>query len=205
MTICKDITAQNIDVDYEFITGGKLEIRKNDPISPDINAMPLEAHPLHWLQHAMNWSNLRFRSLTLICLIRAPGVLARRDLIVWGKGWDSQLSNGGFGLKIGQLLKKLWRFWPFMIALGSSKLKGALLLGEADYATNRPDMLGYQQWTFNLGRPPEHTPHCVCSTPLTLIATCNELIELLYVMENFPPKLFVYQCCAPLMRAINHY
>ncbi len=47
MTICKDITAQNIDVDYEFITGGKLEIRKNDPISPDINAMPLEAHPLH--------------------------------------------------------------------------------------------------------------------------------------------------------------
>ncbi len=43
MTICKDITMQNIDVDrYEFITDGKLAIRRNDPIPPDINAVPLE-------------------------------------------------------------------------------------------------------------------------------------------------------------------
>ena len=38
---------QNIYVDrYEFITDWKLTIRRNDPIRPDINVMPLEAHPL---------------------------------------------------------------------------------------------------------------------------------------------------------------
>ena len=47
MTICKDISTQKFDVDrFEFITDGKLAIRRNDPIPPDINAMPLEAHPL---------------------------------------------------------------------------------------------------------------------------------------------------------------
>ncbi len=47
MTTCKDITTQEIDVDrFEFITDGKLAIQRNDPIPPDINAMPLEAHPL---------------------------------------------------------------------------------------------------------------------------------------------------------------
>ncbi len=52
MTICKDITTQLFDVDrFEFITDGKLAIRRNDPIPPDINAMPLEAHPLlGWLK-----------------------------------------------------------------------------------------------------------------------------------------------------------
>ncbi len=35
------------DVDrFEFITDGKLATWRNDPIPPDINAMPLEAHPL---------------------------------------------------------------------------------------------------------------------------------------------------------------
>ena len=65
---------------------------------------------------------------TVICLIRAPGAAARSNL---GKSWGSQLFNSGFGLKIGQLLKKLCLFWLFMIALGSSKLRGALLRGGA--------------------------------------------------------------------------
>ncbi len=67
----------------------------------------------------------------VICLIRAPGALARSNLIHWGKSWGSQLSNGGFRLKIRQLLKKLCLFWPIMIAFSSSKLEGAPLLGEA--------------------------------------------------------------------------
>ncbi len=47
MTICKDKTTQIFDLDrFEFITDGKLAIRRNDTIPPDINAMPLEAHPL---------------------------------------------------------------------------------------------------------------------------------------------------------------
>ena len=47
IAVCKDITTQNIDVARcEFITDWKLAIQRNDPIPPDINAMPLEAHPL---------------------------------------------------------------------------------------------------------------------------------------------------------------
>ncbi len=49
MTICKDITTQILvfDLDrFEFITDGKQAIWRNNPIPPDINAMPLEAHPL---------------------------------------------------------------------------------------------------------------------------------------------------------------
>ncbi len=47
---------------------------------------------------------------TVICLIRAPGALARSDLIGWGESCCFQLSNGGFGLKIGQILKKPCQF-----------------------------------------------------------------------------------------------
>ncbi len=42
-----------------------------------------------------------------------------------------KLSNGGFGLKIGQLLRKLRVFWTFMKELASSKLWGTPLLGRA--------------------------------------------------------------------------
>ncbi len=73
---------------------------------------------------------------TVICLMRAPGALARSNLIDLGRSWRSQLSNGGFGLKIGQLLKKLCLFWPFMIELGSSKLGGALIREGAIYWQN---------------------------------------------------------------------
>ena len=44
---------------------------------------------------------------TVICLIEAPGAIARLNLIPWSKNWGSELSNGGFGLKIGQILRKL--------------------------------------------------------------------------------------------------
>ena len=35
---------------------------------------------------------------------------------------EPKLYNCGFGLKTRQILKKLCQFWPFMIALSSSKL-----------------------------------------------------------------------------------
>ncbi len=38
-------------------------------------------------------------SYTVICLIEALAAIARLK----GKSWGSKLSNGGFGLKIGQL------------------------------------------------------------------------------------------------------
>ena len=47
---------------------------------------------------------------TVICLIEAPGAIARLNLIPWSKSWGSELSNGGFGLKIGQILRKLSLF-----------------------------------------------------------------------------------------------
>ncbi len=39
---------------------------------------------------------------TVFCLIRAPGALASSYLLVSGKSRHCELSNGGFGLKIGQ-------------------------------------------------------------------------------------------------------
>ncbi len=47
---------------------------------------------------------------TIICLIEAPGGIARSNLIPWSKSWgsDSELSKAGVGLKIGQIIKKNW-------------------------------------------------------------------------------------------------
>ena len=47
---------------------------------------------------------------TVICLIEAPGAIARLDLIPESKSGASELSNSGFRLKIGQLLRKLSLF-----------------------------------------------------------------------------------------------
>ncbi len=48
VTICKDITTQNIDVDrFEFITDGKLAIRRNDPIPPAAGSTPLTLIATH--------------------------------------------------------------------------------------------------------------------------------------------------------------
>ena len=44
---------------------------------------------------------------TVFCLIEAPGAIARLNLIPWSKSWGPELSNGGFGLKIGQILREL--------------------------------------------------------------------------------------------------
>ena len=44
---------------------------------------------------------------TVFYLIRSQGALARSDLISWGCSLGSGLSNGGFELKIGQLLRNL--------------------------------------------------------------------------------------------------
>ncbi len=78
------------------------------------------------------WLNSIIKKLyTVFCLIRATGTLACSYLRVWGKSIHDELSNGGFRLKIGQLLRKLHQFWWFMAVLASFKLKGAPLLGEA--------------------------------------------------------------------------
>ena len=37
---------------------------------------------------------------TVICLIEAPGAIARSNLILWSKSLGSELSNAGFRLKI---------------------------------------------------------------------------------------------------------
>ncbi len=54
-------------------------------------------------------------NVLLICLIRVPGTLARPKYD-WWESLYSQLFNGGFGLKIGELL------YGHMKALGSSTL-----------------------------------------------------------------------------------
>ena len=46
---------------------------------------------------------------------------------------DFVLSNSGFGLKMGQLLRKLRVFWTFLIKLASSKLWGTPLIGRIRY------------------------------------------------------------------------
>ena len=51
-----------------------------------------------------------FELFTVFCQIEAPGAIARLDMIPLSKSWGSGLSNGGFGLKFGQILKKLSLF-----------------------------------------------------------------------------------------------
>ena len=60
---------------------------------------------------------------------KGAGAIARSCLIVLDKCWDSKLSNGGFRLKIGQILRKLWQFRPFLSAFHFLKLWGAPLFG----------------------------------------------------------------------------
>ncbi len=55
-------------------------------------------------------------SYTVICLIEALAAIARLK----GKSWGSKLSNGGFGLKIGQLFANmtlLLLFFSFLFCL----------------------------------------------------------------------------------------
>ena len=61
---------------------------------------------------------------------KGAGAIARSCLIVLDQ-CCSKLSNGGFGLKIGQILRKIWRFRPFLVAFDFLKLCGAPLLGSA--------------------------------------------------------------------------
>ncbi len=69
--------------------------------------------------------------ITAICLIEVPGTIAKLNLIPWGKSRGSELSNGGFRLQIGQLLKKLSLFWSLRTILGPPNYGGgARLLGE---------------------------------------------------------------------------
>ncbi len=54
---------------------------------------------------------------TIICLIEAPGAIARSNLIPWSKSRGSEHSNAGFELKIGQLLGKIGLFYSIIMIL----------------------------------------------------------------------------------------
>ena len=62
---------------------------------------------------------------------KGAGSLSKVTFDIVGESWDSELSNGGFGLKIGQLLRKVCVFWTFMIDMAFPQTMGAPLLGKA--------------------------------------------------------------------------
>ena len=75
--------------------------------------------PLRTVNFTMMYLSLsQVNPYTVICLIEAPGAIARLNLIPWSKNWGSELSNGGFGLKIGQILRKLSLFQSLSKILG---------------------------------------------------------------------------------------
>ncbi len=81
----------------------------------------------------MKWSPRGLFFITVICLIKAQGAIARSNMISLSKSWGSGLSNGGFGLKIGQLLRKLRQFWSLWPVLGPPNHRGASLFGACLY------------------------------------------------------------------------
>ena len=67
--------------------------------------------------------------------INAPGRSHRAYVTSWEDSWDSQLSNGGFRLKIGQLLKESWVFlWKGSFP-GLWNYEGVRLLRRIRYIT----------------------------------------------------------------------
>ncbi len=62
---------------------------------------------------------------TVVCLIEVPGATARSNLMPCSKIWGSELSNAGFGLKIGQLLRKIGLFQSLRTILGPLNYGGA--------------------------------------------------------------------------------
>ena len=79
-----------------------------------------------------NWRTSKPNN-TVFYLIRAQGALVRSDLISCAGSWGSGLSNVGFGLKIGQLLRKLRQIWSVLIVFGIPQTMGAPLLGRIRY------------------------------------------------------------------------
>ncbi len=73
--------------------------------------------------------NISMMKPTVFYLIRAQGTLAKPHLIFWGCSWGSGLSNSGFALEIGQLLRNWCQITVCFDSLwGSSNYGGALLI-----------------------------------------------------------------------------
>ncbi len=54
-------------------------------------------------------NDYEFLNITVFCIINTPVRSQQYTCVTsWLNSWDSQFSNSGFGLKIGQLFKKLW-------------------------------------------------------------------------------------------------
>ncbi len=68
--------------------------------------------------------------LTILSLINTPGAKT------WGQGdnWPYELSNGGFELKIGPLLRKLWPFLWYLISMDLCKLWGCVQISAMNLA-----------------------------------------------------------------------
>ena len=133
--------------------------RKNR--EPDCNLVPL-LYTLGKKRETADWNKLNslsqaklmwnFPNLhdTVSCFVyrnipnKGAGAIARSCLIVLDQCWGSKLSNGGFGLKIGQILGKLWRFRPFFHSfwlsqtMGGTFIRGAPLIGILRYTTVDP-------------------------------------------------------------------
>ena len=100
-----------------------------------------------------------FFTYTLLSLIVAQGVLAMSDLIRWQKCWGFELSNGGLGLKIGQLLRILRQFGHFCQFWPSPNYRGAFIRGRDHYGQYGMQIrLQYGRFTYHMCRT-SHRPN----------------------------------------------
>ncbi len=135
---------------------------------------------------------------TVICLIRAPGALARSYLINLGESWSSQLSNGSFGLKIGQLLKKLCLFLAIYDSIGFPQSKGAPLLGEVP-------LIGRLRYVWHFcGLERFYSPHSKFKKVLSRLLPMGFPVFLDYCVLNLLHLLYLYQMLKSWMDWTGH-